>query len=156
MLNRSIAPVSTYSGWADLLDMLKNKTDDPAVLDAMKKSTLDWQTGVAERFTKKLTDAVNFRLNSATDRFQKEMSRAYGQERVIVGSLVTLRKELSFLYEAIQLPCIPEKDRNAYAALVLEQADNIQNSLEDSAKKDRTGKLTSIVRNNKVNSFPKG
>lgn len=156
MINRNIAPVSTYSGWAELLDMLKNKTDDPAVLDAMKKSTIDWQSGVAERFTRKLTDVITFRLNSATDRFQTEMSRAYGQERVIVGALSSLKKELSFLYDAIYLPCIPEKDRKTYAALVLEQADNIQNSLEDSAKKDRTGKLLSLVRNNKVNSFPKG
>lgn len=153
MMSSRITPPATYSQWVDILDMLKAKTDDDAVLDAMLKGTIDWQTGVAERFTKKLTDVINFRMNAATDRFQKEMSRAYGQERVIVGALISLRKEMCFLAKAINLPCIPEKDRAQYYSLVREQADNIQNSLEDSAKKDRTGKLSSIVRNNKVNSF---
>ena len=37
--------------------------------------------------------------------------------------------------------------------MILEQANNIQNSLENSASKDRSGKLSSIIRNNKVNSF---
>lgn len=153
MVPSRIAPPSTYSQWVDILDILKSKTNDEAVLEAMLRGTIEWQTGVAERFTKKLTDVINFRMNAATDKFQKEMSRAYGQERVIVQALLNLRKEMSFLAKAINLPCIPEKDRAQYYSLVLEQANNMQNSLEDSAKKDRTGKLASIVRNNKVNSF---
>lgn len=36
---------------------------------------------------------------------------------------------------------------------VIEQADNMQKSLEDSAKNDRSGRMSSIVRNHRVNSF---
>ena len=92
-------------------------------------------------------------MNNATDRFQREMSRSQGQERVIVQALLALRKELSFLSKAINLPALPDKDRNHYCQLVYSHADSIQKSLEDSAKHDRTGKLSSIVRNNKVNSI---
>ena len=81
------------------------------------------------------------------------MSRSGGQEGAIVQALLALRKELSFLVKAIDLPVIPEKDRAQYCNLVREQADQIQTSLEDSAKKDRSGKLSSIVRNHKVNAF---
>lgn len=149
----SIAPPHTYAEWACVLNMLKEKTDDDAVLQVMQKGTVEWQSGVAERFSKKLIAVINYRLNMATDKFQKEMLRAQGQERAIVQALLALRKELSFLSKAINLPALPEKDREQYYQLVIDQANSIQNSLEDSAKKDRTGKLSSIVRNNKVNLF---
>lgn len=144
---------NTYSEWVLVLDKLKNKEDDEAVLMAMKQGTIQWQSGVAERFALSLTSAVDHRLNKATDKFQKEMGYSKGSERMIVGALNTLKKELTFLADAIDLPVIPEKDRARYVKLVKDQADNIQKSLEDSAKSDRTGKLSSIVRNNKVNGF---
>ena len=83
----------------------------------------------------------------------KEMSRSQGQERAIVQALLALRKEFRFLAQAINLPALPEKDRQHYYQLVISQADSVQKSLEDSAKRDRTGKLASIVRSNKVNSL---
>ena len=153
MIATAIAPPHTYSEWVAVLDMLKAKSDDEAVLEAMLQGTIEWQSGVAERFAKKLVDVINFRMNSASDKFQKEMGRAYGQERVIVQALLALRKEMCFLSKAINLPAIPEKDRNQYHQLVISQANSMQSSLEDSAKKDRTGKLSSIVRNNRVNAF---
>lgn len=148
-----ITPPHTYSEWVAVLDMLKAKTDDDAVLQAMTKGTIEWQTGVAERFTKKLVEVVNFRMNSASDKFQKEMGRSYGQERAIVQALIALRKEMSFLAKTVNIPAIPEKDRHNYHKLVVEQADKMQKSLEDSAKNDRTGKLLSLVRNNRVNAI---
>ncbi len=153
MIATTIAPPHTYSEWVAVLDILKSKTDDDAVLDAMLRGTIEWQSGVAERFAKKLVDVINFRMNAASDKFQKEMGRAYGQERAIVQALLALRKEMLFLSKAINLPAIPEKDRNQYHQLVISQANSMQSSLEDSAKKDRTGKLASIVRNNRVNAF---
>lgn len=153
MATTAIAPPHTYSEWVNTLDMLKAKVDDEAVLEAMLQGTIEWQSGVAERFAKKLVDVINYRMNSASDKFQKEMSRSYGQERAIVQALLALRKEMCFLAKAINLPAIPEKDRQQYHQLVISQANSMQNSLEDSAKKDRTGKLASIVRNNRVNAF---
>ena len=143
----------TYAEWMPLIEILKNKADDDNVLIVMKKGTLVWQSGIAERFSKKLIDAVNFRMNAATDRFQKEMLRSHGEERAIVRALLALRKELGFLSEAVALPVIPEKDREQYRRLVIDQASSIQRSLEDSAKSDRTGKLSSIIRRNRVDSI---
>lgn len=156
MSSKVIMPPSTYAEWVDVLDILKEKSDDAAVLTAMQKGTIEWQTGVAERFTKKLIDVINYRINVASDKFQKEMSRSKGQERVIIQALLALRKEMFFLSEAINLPVIPEKDRQKYYQLVISQADSMQNELEKSAKKDYSGKIASIVRNNKVNAFQKG
>lgn len=153
MPTTAIVPPHTYAEWVVILDLLKAKADDEAVLDAMLHGTIEWQTGVAERFAKKLIDVINYRMDAATDRFQKELGRSNGQERTIVQALLALRKEMCFLAKAINLPAIPETDRRQYHQLVISQATHIQNSLEDSAAKERTGKLASIVRNHKVNSF---
>lgn len=149
----SLKPPTTYAEWSDILDKLKKKEDDADVLAAMQRGTIVWQSGVAERFAKKIIDTISARMNAATDKFQKDMGRTNGQEGAIVQALLSLRKEFSFLLQAINLPVIPEKDRAQYCALVSGQADKAQESLEDSAKKDRTGKMASIVRNHKVNNF---
>lgn len=148
-----ITPPKTYSEWVTVLDVLQSHTDDEAVLNAMQCGTLEWQAGVSERFTKKLIDVISNRMNTATDKFQVEIRRCAGQERAIVQALIALRKELCFLSKAIDIPAIPDAYRRQYCQMVTEQADEIQNSLEKSAKNDRTGKLASIIRNNKVNAF---
>lgn len=148
-----IATPHTYAEWVSVLTVFKNKTNDAEALAAMKAGTLEWQSGVAERFSKKLIEAVNFRMNAASDKFQRELSRAGGQESGIVQALLALRKEMSFLAQAIDLPVLPEKDRQHYIRLVLEQADKMQSSLEESARNDRSGRLSSIVRNHRINAF---
>ena len=153
MNETNIVPPHTYSEWVAVLDMLQKKENDENVLQAMLQGTIEWQSGVSERFSKKLIDVINLRMNHASDRFQKEMGRSQGQERVFVQAILALRKEMQFLSRAINLPVIPETDRQLYQQLVVSQANSMQSSLENSAQKDRTGKLASIVRNNKVNAF---
>ena len=143
----------TYADWVNVLTLLKNKSDDAEVLKAMQAGKLEWQSGIAERFSKRLMEAVNHRMNSASDKFQKNMGRTGGTENAIVRAILALRKELQFLVMVLDLPVLPEAHRSNLQKLIFEQADVMQKSLEDSAKKERSGKLSSIVRNNKVNSF---
>lgn len=148
-----ITPPATYSEWSVILGRLKEQVDDAAVLDAMQQGKIEWQAGVAERFTRKLVDVINFRMNMAIDKFQLEMKRSSGQERLIIQALIALRKELLFLSKAVCIPAIPEKNRIQYQQLIISQANSIQSSLEESAKQDRSGKLACIVKNTKVNMF---
>ena len=103
MLSTAIAPPRTYSEWVAVLDMLKAKSNDDAVLSAMQRGTVEWQSGVAERFSKKLIDVINYRMNAASDKFQKEISRSNGQERVIVQALLSLR----ILFQNQFFGCVP-------------------------------------------------
>lgn len=141
----------TYSEWVSILDIFKSKSNDQEILAVMRNGSIEWQSGVAERFSKRLIDSVNYRMNLASDKFQRDIGRAYGSEGAIIQALITLRKEISFLAQAINLPVLPEKERHYYLQLVIEQANNMQKSLENSAKKDRSGKMASIVRNHKIN-----
>ena len=76
----------TYAEWAEVLKAYKDKTNDQDVLKAMQKGTLEWQSGVAERFTEKYLNATNNRLNMAADKFQRDYSRGavlhYGQAKL--------------------------------------------------------------------------
>ena len=143
----------TYSEWTKVLDIFKAKEDDTGILSVMKEGTLEWQSGVAERFSKRLVDAVNTRMNAASDKFQRDMNYARGEEGAIVQALLALRKELAFLVQAMDIPALPEEYRKQYIQLVSDQAKNVQISLEDSARKDRSGKMSSIVRNHRVDVF---
>ena len=143
----------TYSEWTKVLDIFKAKEDDTGILSVMKEGTLEWQSGVAERFSKRLVEAVNTRMNAASDKFQRDMNYARGEEGAIVQALLALSKELAFLVKAMDITALPEEYIKQYIQLVSEQAKNVKISLEDSARKDRSGKMSSIVRNHRVDVF---
>ena len=139
----------TYAEWCDTLDALRDGRADEDTLSSMKNGTLHWQVGVADRFTRRLTDAVNTRMNQAIDRFQRGIQHR-GDEQELTGALLALRHELEFLRNVMDIPAIPADSRKQYVALVEDQAKKIQESLLDSAKTERTGKLQSIIRNHPV------
>lgn len=143
----------TYAQWSSILEALETQTDDSEVLRVMQAGSLVWQSGVAERFVQRLVGAINCRMNKATDRFQRELRQASGQEGRIIQALLQLRRELHFLAAAINLPVLPEADRQRYLALVVDQAQKMQQSLENSARHDRSGKLASIVRNHRLTNI---
>ncbi len=141
----------TYAEWAAVLDKFRDRIDDEETLEAMHNGTLEWQAGVAERFTKKFADTMNYRMNNAAERFRNDISRSHAQESAIVQALLSLRKELRIMLSAVTLPAIPEEYRVRYRQLIFDRADEMQSNLENSAKSDRTGRLLSIIRNNRVN-----
>ena len=150
---QAIKPPHIYYEWVELLEAIKEKTDDNAVLNALRQGTVVWEPVIAERLTIALFDSINSRIAEATERFRQDINRAGDQESQIVRALLALRKEMGFLYSVTDLPAIPERERKHYCSLVRKNADDIQKSLEDLAKTDRSGKTASIVRNNRVNVF---
>ena len=142
----------TYAEWSALLEQFRRHEDDVVLLQAMRQGTLFWQVGVAERFSQLLVDVVNERMNAAEKAFQQKRSRSAGSERLIIDALLSLRKEMQLLVSIMELPVIPQELRIQYVKLVQDQVDKIQASMEDSARKtDRSGKLSSILRNHPVN-----
>ena len=141
---------TTYSEWAEVLEMFKGGQQTDQVIEQMKMGKIEWQTGVAERFMKRLNEAIDERLQRATKQFQLNFSRSGNSEREILQSLMTLRKELLSIQSAVNLPALPEDTRQQLIDVIKEQRQQIQQSLEETAKSDRTGKLSSLVRNNRM------
>ena len=136
-----------YADWIKVFDILKSGEDDEAILPLMQEGEIVWQSGVAERFLRKLVDTVNFRLNKAIDSFEKSRQ---SDENEIVQSLMQLRRELQFMLRVVDINAVPVKEKMELRNMIINQSNSIQESLEKSSESDRSGKLSSIIKNNKV------
>ena len=136
-----------YADWVKVFDILKSGEDDEVILPLMQEGEIVWQSGVAERFLRKLVDTVNFRLNKAIDSFQKSRQ---SDENEIVQSLMQLRRELQFMLKVVDINTVPVKEKMELRNMIINQSNSIQESLEKSSESDRSGKLSSIIKNNKV------
>ena len=136
-----------YADWIKVFNVLKSGEDDETILPLIQEGEIVWQSGVAERFLRKLVDTINFRLNKATDAFQRSHQT---DENEIVQSLMQLRRELQFMLKVVDINAIPVKEKMELRNMIINQSNSIQESLEKSAESDRTGKLSSIIKNNKV------
>ena len=136
-----------YADWIKVFNTLKSGENDETILPLMQEGEIVWQSGVAERFLRKLVDTVNFRLNKAIDNFQKSRQ---SDENEIVQSLMQLRRELQFMLKVVDINIIPVKEKMELRNMIINQSNSIQESLEKSSESDRSGKLSSIIKNNKV------
>lgn len=141
---------STYAEWAQVLHAFADGSQDEEALAAMQTGTLHWQSGVAERFANRFADTLNTRMNKASDLFQHKMRQTAG-EAELVNALLELRRSMQVLIQACRIPALPKEQQEAYEKLIREQADTMQQSLEDSVKTDPLGKLKSILRNHPIN-----
>ena len=136
-----------YADWIKVFNTLKSGENDETILPLMQEGEIVWQSGVAERFLRKLVDTGNFRLNKAIDNFQKSRQ---SDENEIVQSLMQLRRELQFMLKVVDINVIPVKEKMELRNMIINQSNSIQESLEKSSESDRSGKLSSIIKNNKV------
>ena len=136
-----------YADWIKVFNVLKSGEDDEVILPLMQEGEIVWQSGVAERFLRKLVDTVNFRLNKAIDNFQKSHQ---SDENEIIQSLMQLRRELQFMLKVVDINAVPVKEKMELRNMIINQSNSIQESLEKSSESDRSGKLSSIIKNNKV------
>ena len=136
-----------YADWIKVFNTLKSGENDETILPLMQEGEIVWQSGVAERFLRKLVDTVNFRLNKAIDNFQKSRQ---SDENEIVQSLMQLRRELQFMLKVVDINAVPVKEKTELRNMIINQSTSIQESLEKSSESDRCGKLSSIIKNNKV------
>ena len=136
-----------YADWIKVFNVLKSGEDDETILPLIQEGEIVWQSGVAERFLRKLVDTINFRLNKATDAFQRSHQT---DENEIVQSLMQLRRELQFMLKVVDINVIPVKEKTELRNMIINKSNSIQESLEKSSESDRSGKLSSIIKNNKV------
>lgn len=137
-----------YAEWIKIFDVLKTAEDDEKILALMQEGEIVWQSGVAERFLRKIVDAVNFRLNRTIDNFHKAPKV---DENELIKAMMQLRKELQFMLKVVDIKALPAKEKSEISNMIIAQSNAIQDSLEKSSESDRSGKMASIIRNNRVN-----
>ena len=140
-----------YAEWCDLFDEVAKGPRDEDYVDVISKGAISWSSGVAERFVRAASDMIRNRVNNAQDVYQRQMKNARGVNSNISNAFIALNKEYRYVYKLASVLPIPDEYRTQLMQMVQDQADTTQRSLEDSAKADRTGHLTQLVRNAHVN-----
>jgi hypothetical protein len=143
----------TYADWIICFDEMRLGTNDEATLSLMEKGVLSWSSGVAERFSSQLFDLINYRIEGASKRLQRNFDMARGNETAVVTALLGQKRELKFLKRLTMLPAIPDDKKVYFAQQIQDYATNAQQSMENSAKSDRTGRLGYVLRNNRIDTL---
>jgi len=149
MIQGPIPVPRSYIEWSDCLDALERGLDDSAVLDAMGKGTLEWTSGLAEMFSERINATLNVKLTRCADQLSRQL-RVGADEVTLVRALVNTRVILVDLKRLGQLTSLPEILRSHLLDELKKYAQRTQQSLEDSAKSDRSGRLSSLVKNNNI------
>lgn len=137
----------TYAQWSACLDVLSAGTQDEACLELMRRGDLAWTGGVATLFSQRLADEFNARLSRCSDWLTRDLRQGV-DESLIVRAILNARKGLHFLHRLAMLDVFPETLRTHLSDEVRKFAQRSQQSLEDSAKTDRSGRLLVLLRNN--------
>ena len=143
----------SYIQWCTLLDEIVENPRNDEYIERIRSSSVSWTSGVAERFVQSVAEMIRKRINRAVDVYQRQMRTARGSDTDVSRALATLTKEYRYLYQLTQALPIPKEHVEELTNLVQEHADRTQQSLMDSAKSDRTGRLGAIVRSAGVNKL---
>lgn len=144
-----MTPPVTYAEWSACLDLFEEGLNDAGAIAAMRAGQLGWSSGVAEKFAERIAAVVDTRLARCADRMTREL-RSGGGEVTLVRALGDTRRTLGLLHVLAGLPVFPVMLRDHLTSSVKAYATRSQQSLEDSARQDRSGRTASIVRNNSL------
>lgn len=143
----------TYKEWIDLLDIFKDGKMDKEVYEAMEKGTLVYQDGVTERFVTELFKVLSYRLEKINEMINNGFKNIKNSDEEVVSVLMGARNSINGLMSLTRVSAFSEEIRGALKENLTKYADSMYSSLIDSAKKDRTGKLNVIIKNNPINKL---
>lgn len=142
--------LTVYAEWMAYFDELEQAPCDLQLLEPIQYGTITLSRDVAERFIKRLFALVEHRIkrNEASfDRIVQFARDEYSYSQALLG----LKKEFIFLRALVNIPALPPEVRTQLLQAIQDTADKMQQSLESSARSDRSGVLGHLVRSNKVN-----
>lgn len=151
-----MAPPSSYSEWHTLMDEISSAPRNNDYIQMVRMGTVSWTSGVAERFIQTVSNTIRNRINTAQDVYQRQIKNSKGGDMAVANALSVLTKEYRYLYQLSAALPIPSEYVEQMKKIIQDQANQTHDSLMDSAKADRTGKLASIVRSAGVNKLSVG
>src|SRR5690606_42024539 len=104
--------------------------------------------------TRVLGEVLDARLQRLGDKLQRDLDRARGNEAGVVRALADARKGFGLLLRVSELPALPAEVRAALGDAVRRALEQTQSSLEGSARADRSGRLSSILRRYPLTAQP--
>ncbi len=138
-------PPRTYFEWVQCFEAIDHNEEIETVMPLLQEGELEWTSGVAERFTTRLCDLIDRKLKHTADQVQISFERASGNELAIAHALLDAKKAYRQAYSLASLSVLPEPTKASVQDLVLQSARTMQASLEESARRDRTGHMARLV-----------
>lgn len=121
----------TYGEWVVLLERFRD--GDDATLEAMAAGSVTWSPVVAERFTRRVSDAFVARLQAVSRQLQRALDRAGCDSFAVSEALLAARRALRPLAAAASVEGFPEAVRTHLAGELASFVLATQSSLERSA-----------------------
>lgn len=151
-----MTPPSSYSEWHALMDEISSAPRNNDYIQMVQMGTVSWTSGVAERFIQTVSNTIRNRINTAQDVYQRQIKNSKGGDMAVSNALSVLTKEYRYLYQLSAALPIPSEYVEQMKKIIQDQANQTYDSLMESAKADRTGKLASIVKSAGVNKLSVG
>lgn len=142
----------TYAQWSACLDRLAVGTEDEACLDRMRRGELSWAGGVATLFSQRMVAEFNTRLTRCSEHLTRDL-RVGMDESLIVRAILNARHALHFLHRLAGVESFPDTLRTHLTDEVRKFVQRAQESLENSARTDRSGRLAVLLRNNPLSRY---
>lgn len=118
-------------------------------MQAMNAGSLSWTGGVAPLLAERVGGVVNQRLTRIANDISRDLKFA-GNHGLLASALLNARNKLAVLHQFSLCAPFPKELAELVQTLVRKYAEQAQQSLEDSARSDRSGQLGSILRNNSL------
>lgn len=147
-----LPPPRTYAAWSHYLDRLVAANDDARVLEAMQKGTGDFQSGAVEHLARRLNEVFNARLEQGHDRFNRQMAQSRDVS-TLGRALLDFRRQLTFLHRVATVRAFPATVQKHLGEMLDKAARSTQESLEESAKLDRSGETMQCVQRHSLSTF---
>jgi hypothetical protein len=147
-----VTPPRTYAEWSAALDALERGDDLEAVILAIEQGEVAWVRGVAEPLSRRFDAVLTAHLSRLSDRLRAELGRAL--DPIAVGrALLSTRSSLSLWHRIALAPPLPLTLRDHLLTMLDDYASRAQDSLEQSAREDRSGQLAGVVRAHDLRRF---
>ena len=147
-----LAPPQTYAAWSECLDRLLGAGDDARVLEAMQKGSGHFNAGAVENLARRLSEVFDARLALCHDRFGRQMEQS--RDVAALGrALLDFRRHLAFLHRVAMVEALPVTIQKHLSQRLDQTAKSAMESLEESARLDRSGETAQCVRRHSLLAF---
>lgn len=142
----------TYYEWITNLEKLKTAPRDEELLKTLYEGKIELVGNISYRFIKHINDVIRTRLKNSLEGILLKMNTIYKDTNALSLEVINIKKELSFSKKIINIPAIPEENKNKFKETLQMFANEINDTLEESASNlDNTGEALLMIKNSKIN-----
>jgi len=142
----------TYFEWIEILENLKTSPRDDNLITNLYSQKIELVGNILYRFIIHVNDTVRTRLKNSLDSILLKINTIYKDTNALSLEVINIKKELLFCEKLMNLPVIPEENRNKFMETLQNFANEINEALEISVTGlDNTGEAIMMVKNSKIN-----